>query len=226
MEGLPHHVILRGNNRRRIFSQAPSYRRFLLYLADALKRSDCQLHALALMSNHIHMIVTPSRVEGLSSCVQRLAQRYAMFRNRTTESSGKLFDQRFHAVAITTEEQLAITCAYVDLNPVRAGLVLDPSRYPWSTAGLHCGMSDWCQITPSLWTPCAWYQALGRDEDVRRKQYRRWIEACRERAEAVDRAERQAIEREAEAADRIVREAKRIAPEQGNIRRPDGRRAC
>lgn len=87
--GRPHHVVIRGNNRRRLFSYSSCYRRFLRYLADALRHTGCRLHALALMTNHVHLVITPPDAAALSSCVKRLAQRYAVQRNARFAASGK-----------------------------------------------------------------------------------------------------------------------------------------
>ncbi|HEY7955508.1 MAG TPA: transposase, partial [Polyangia bacterium] len=119
--GLPHHVILRGNNRRRLFSYPSDYQRFLYYLERGLRDVGCWMHAAALMTNHVHLILSPPDRRALSDCVRAFSQRYAQYRNRRKNASGKLFEQRFAAFPILHERQLAVTTVYVDLNPQRAG---------------------------------------------------------------------------------------------------------
>src|SRR3990172_625503 len=131
--GYPHHLTLRGNNRRRLFSRPTDFLRFLAWLAEALDETSCVLYALTLMSNHIHGIFEPPDEAALSAFVKSFAQRYALWRNRMRGGSGKLFEERFHCTIIEGDEQLAAATAYDDLNPTRAGMVADALDYPWST---------------------------------------------------------------------------------------------
>src|SRR5262245_7810080 len=93
--GLPHHVVLRGNNRRRLFSSKLDYRMFLYFAGLSLKRCQVGLHALTLMSNHAHLLVTPRHQHDLAAFVKPLAQRYAQLRNEKRNASGKLFEERY-----------------------------------------------------------------------------------------------------------------------------------
>src|SRR5690348_13876250 len=112
----PHHVILRGNNRRRLFSYPNDYFAFVRYLGDALEKHGGLLHALTLMTNHIHMLLTPG--ESLPKLVHSMSMRHAQRRNRQRDSSGKLFEERYHSFPILGEGQLALTTAYIENNPV------------------------------------------------------------------------------------------------------------
>src|SRR5205823_3755859 len=98
--GLPNHFVLRANNRRRLFSYESEYRQFLAFLDDARLKYGCLIHALALLANHLHMMVTPPTVVAGWKLVQSCAQRYAQWRNRRRDGSGKLFEQRFTSVPI------------------------------------------------------------------------------------------------------------------------------
>src|SRR5581483_10875885 len=117
--GLPHHLILRGNNRRRLFSYPTEYSRFLWDMWRAQRRAPVAVHAIMLMKNHVHLIVTPPDADTLAGWVRGFAQRYAQLRNARRSGSGKLFEERFTRIPIRSERQLAVTMAYLDLNPVR-----------------------------------------------------------------------------------------------------------
>jgi putative transposase len=168
---LPHHVILRGNNRRRLFGRPGDYSRFISYLGDAIQKHDVALHGLTLMANHVHAILRPSGREGLVQAIKSTAQRYAVYRNRQRESTGKLFEQRFWCTPITTDEYLAAVTCYNDLNAVRAGLVGDPLAFRWSTYALHAGQPSCSAIPAELWTPSPWYLDLGGDPLERAARY-------------------------------------------------------
>lgn len=201
--------MLRGNNRRRLFSYPSDYRRFLWDLGLALRLGQCLLHALALMKNHVHLILTPIDAAALAKLIQRTAQRYAQQRNALRETTGKLFEQRYLAKPILSERQLAVTTAYVELNPVRAGIVADPQDWPWSTYALHAGAPS--VIAPSLWTPSPWYLSLGHDALERANAYAAWVREYRERGEAPEAVEKIAI-----------LEALSSQPYTRRLRRPNG----
>jgi putative transposase len=169
----PHHLVLRGNNRRRLFTFPRCRRLFLQLLADASSRTGCAVHAWALMTNHVHLVVTPPDARSLSRCVQSFAQRYAWRRNRALGDSGKLFEERFFSEPLTSEAHLVATTAYVELNPVRAGVVADPATFPWTSYALHAALP--AQVEPlvrALWSPHPWYSALGADVTSRARRYR------------------------------------------------------
>lgn len=170
--GLPHHVILRGNNRRRIFSRSSDFLRFVRYVARALRTVEgCRLHALTMMSNHVHLIVTIAEAPQLGRFVKAFAQPYALVRNRLKEASGKLFEERFYRDPIAFDEKLANTTAYIDSNPLRAAIVDDPLDYPWTTYAIHAGRPERCRIPIEIWTPSPWYLALGDDPATRARRY-------------------------------------------------------
>lgn len=171
LDGCPHHVIVRGNNRRTLFSYPSCYRLFLRLVARASSKVGVQVHAIMLMRNHVHIVVTPHDAEQLARWVKLFAQSYASRRNRARASSGKLFEQRYVAIPIRSEAQLAATIAYVELNPVRARLVDAPEQWQWSTYSLHAGGSSAPEVS-ELWIPHPWWTALGRDTSSRHRVYR------------------------------------------------------
>jgi putative transposase len=182
VEGAPHHVVLRGNNRRRLFSYPRDYSFFIWLVGDGLRRYSIELNALCLMQNHVHLLLTPFRASAMAAFVKRVSQRYAQVRNKRYRTTGKLYEQRYYSKPIETESHLAVATAYIDLNPVRGFIVHDGAAYAWSTLRVHCGLHCSAGLD-SLWSPTDWYEGLGRDPNQRAAAYRRWIEECRERDE-------------------------------------------
>jgi putative transposase len=169
--GFAHHIITRGNNRRTIFSYPRDYLKFMTHVGKALETSQCRLHAMTLMRNHVHCIATPACQNDLSIFVKRFSQRYAMYRNKQRGGSGKLFQDRYYSKPIQDERYLAIAQIYIELNAWRAGMVTDPLDYPWSTFPIHAGHPDRSKIPMELWTPSPWYLALGRSDEARAQRY-------------------------------------------------------
>jgi len=122
LPGIPHHVILRGNNRRKLFSYPRDYSHMLHLMGRQIDTNDLALNAFCLMSNHVHLLATPAEETVLARFVKGVAQRYAQIRNRRLQASGKLFEERYYSKAIQSEAHLALATAYIDLNPVRAGI--------------------------------------------------------------------------------------------------------
>jgi putative transposase len=172
---VPHHVILRGNNRRIIASYASDFRRLLRLLVEAAKETRCLILAGALLTNHLHLIVTPPDPASLPRFVRHWAQRYARRRNLERGGSGKLFEQRYTSKPLLDDAALAAATRYVDLNPVRAGCVVEAEAYRWSTAALHlgCPASDWPR---ELWHPSPWYLGLAPEPEARAAFYRSWLD--------------------------------------------------
>ena len=169
--GVPHHVILRGNNRRCLFSYDRERVLLLRYLAAALEASHCALHQLTLMENHLHMIVTPPRAESLAVMVKRAAQRYAQVRNAQRGATGKLFEQRFGSIPMRDDAHVMMATLYNDTNAFRAGATVGPDGHAWSTGPLHAGLPG-SRIPRELWTPSTWYLRLGATAELRAAAYR------------------------------------------------------
>ena len=183
LTGVPHHVVLRGNNRRRLFSYPKDYRYFIWLMNQSQPACDIEVHALCLMQNHVHLLLTPPGKSGLAGFIKRTAQRYAQVRNKRYSTTGKLFEQRYYAKPIQSESHLAIATAYIDLNPVRAGALTDAASYDWSTFRLHAGFSCRSVGLKALWSPTDWYRRLGRDPNAQAAAYREWAAECLERDE-------------------------------------------
>lgn len=167
LPGQPQHVIQRGNNRSALFVAPTDYERFRAWLRVACERHGCLVHAYVLMTNHVHLLVTPMTAPGIGKVMQSVGRRYVQYFNRTYHRTGTLWEGRYRAVVIDTDAYLLTCCRYIERNPVRAGMVVDPADYPWSSHRANAlGEPD------PLVTPHARYRALGPDGASRRAAYR------------------------------------------------------
>jgi putative transposase len=139
----PLHVIQRGNNRQPIFFCQDDYRRLHAWLGEAAAAHDCAVHAYVLMTNHLHLLVTPGNQSSLPRTMQALGRRYVRYVNATSRRSGTLWEGRYRAAPIDSEAYFLACCRYIELNPVRAGMVVDPGDYAWSSYRAHAlGAAD------------------------------------------------------------------------------------
>ncbi len=130
-----YHVSARGNNRQKIFFDDLDRERYLLILGDACGSFTWGRLGYCLMDNHVHLLLeTP--LGNLSAGMQRLQNRYAKRFNYRHERSGHVFGERFHSVRVTSDKQLAAVTAYIEQNPVKAGLCDAPERWPWTDCSL------------------------------------------------------------------------------------------
>jgi putative transposase len=146
--GFPHHVIQRGNNRQAIFASAADYETLLGLLADNAAKFGVALHAYVLMSNHFHLLATPDSAEALPHMMQAVGRSYVRYFNDRQGRTGTLWEGRYRSTLIQTERYLLTCMAYIDLNPVRAGLVAEARDYPWSSHGHYVGLRIDKRITP------------------------------------------------------------------------------
>lgn len=219
--GLPHHVVLRGNNRRRLCSYPSDYGHLLFLIARATERHAVALHAISVMTNHIHAIATPTTAGDLSSWVRAFAQRYAQQRNALFRASGKLFEERFFSKPIATDAQLLATVGYVDANAVLAGKAASPGAYPWCSYAHYAGRGA-SKVPRGSLTPLRWYDSLGPLAEVRANAYANWIAAYLGEALARREAESTppALQRAGDPQDRAVSRSATV------LRRPDRSRCA
>ena len=170
--GYPHHVIQRGNNRQAIFATAADYQMLLDLLDENARKFGVALHAYVLMTNHFHLLATPSTADGLPQMMQSVGRRYVRYFNDRQARSGTLWEGRYRSTLIDTERYLLACMAYIDLNPVRAGLVSDPRDYPWSSHSRHVGLQ-----TDRLVTPHPLYWELGNTPFAREAAYAELVAA-------------------------------------------------
>ena len=166
LPGYPHHVIQRGNNRQIIFASTADYQTLLDLLYDNAKKFEVAIHAYVLMGNHFHLLATPATPDGLPHMMQAVGRRYVRYFNDLQHRSGTLWEGRYKSTLIQTERYLLACMAYIDLNPVRAGLVAQPQDYPWSSHGHYVG-----QRLDKLITPHALFWALGNTPFAREAAY-------------------------------------------------------
>jgi len=166
LPGYPHHVIQRGNNRQPIFTSSADYQTLLDLLLENAKKFEVAIHAYVLMSNHFHLLATPSTPDGLPQMMQAVGRRYVRYFNDMQHRSGTLWEGRYKSTVIQTNRYLLACMAYIDLNPVRAGLVAQPQDYPWSSHGHYVG-----RRIDKLITPHALFWELGNTPFAREAAY-------------------------------------------------------
>lgn len=168
----PQHIIIRGINREPIFYDDADYRYYLNKLKEAVDKHDCELHAYVLMTNHVHLLLTPKTEHGISKTIQMLGRYYVQYFNYTYGRTGTLWEGRYKSTMIDTEHYLLTCYRYIELNPVRAQMVNHPSEYPWSSYRSNgVGQSN------SLIKAHYKYEELGRTEDERQQSYRALFKA-------------------------------------------------
>ena len=172
LPGCPHHIIQRGNNRQAIFATTADYQTMLDLLAENASKFDVAVHAYVLMSNHFHLLATPHSAEGLPQMMQAVGRRYVRYFNDSQHRSGTLWEGRYKSTLIQTERYLLACMVYIDLNPVRAGLVAQARDYPWSSHGHYTGLCTDKLITPH---PLIW--ELGNTPFAREAAYAELVQS-------------------------------------------------
>jgi putative transposase len=161
------HAILRGIDRGAIFFADTDDRIFLDALADQAAAELVRVHAYVLMTNHVHLLMTPATDLGPSLLMKGLGQRYVQHVNRTYARTGTLFEGRFRSSIIEGDTYLLACHRYIELNPVRAQMVEEPGDYPWSSYGANAlGRAD------PVVSPHPLYSALHESDEGRRQAYR------------------------------------------------------
>jgi putative transposase len=165
--GAPQHVIQRGNNRQVCFGCEEDFAAYAGWLKEYASKFGVEVHAWVLMTNHVHLLCTPRREKAVSLLMQALGRRYVQYFNYTYKRSGTLWEGRFRSSLIQAEEYLLLVYRYIELNPVRANMVEQPSDYAWSSYQINAlGKPD------TLCTPHELYLALGDDPAQRQERYR------------------------------------------------------
>jgi len=163
----PQHVIVRGNNRTEIFCADADYAFYLEKLKLACDKHGCSLHAYVLMTNHVHLLITPHSEHSLAKTMQMLGRYYVQYYNYCYRRTGTLFEGRYKAALIDSEAYLITCMRYIELNPVRAGMINEPSDYPWSSYHHNAlGQPD------NLVIPHPEYLRLGQTNEASQTAYR------------------------------------------------------
>ena len=137
LPGLPQHIIQRGNNRQAVFFDQGDYQKYLRDLGEIALATGCDIHAFVLMTNHVHLLATPTASNGISKLMQGLGRRYVAYVNRKYERSGTLWEGRYKASLVAEDSYLLACMRYIELNPVRAGMVEHPGEYRWVSYGFN-----------------------------------------------------------------------------------------
>lgn len=167
LPGIPQHVIQRGNNREPCFYSKDDYYHYLHILEDAADKNDCAVHAYVLMTNHVHLLVTPFKEFGVSHMMQDIGRKYVRYINRQYKRSGTLWEGRYKASLIDSNNYLLTCMRYIELNPVRALMVEHPSQYQWSSYRVNAvdELSSFISYHPV-------YELLASDNEPRQYRYR------------------------------------------------------
>lgn len=164
---IPVHIIQRGNNRQACFVSDEDYGAYAGWLKQYSRSYRVDVHAWVMMTNHVHLLCTPRQEGGISRMMQSLGRRYVQYFNFEYHRSGTLWEGRFKSCLVQEQRYLLEVYRYIELNPVRAGIVTDPGEYRWSSYQINGlgKMSDLC-------IPHQEYLSLGKDASGRQENYR------------------------------------------------------
>ena len=166
ISGIPAHVMQRGHNGDPIFFGEADYIEYLKIFKKVADLYECDVHAYVLMTNHVHFLLTPYNKIGVSKLFQHLGREYVTYINRKYHRSGTLWGGR-HKGNIIESESYFLTCMkYIELNPVRAGMVAHPANYPWSSYSYN-GLG----VSNVILTPHNEYLVLAKKSSERLKLY-------------------------------------------------------
>lgn len=170
--GYPHHIIQRGNNRQPIFATNADYELLLSLIDEHARKQHVAIHAYVLMTNHFHLLATPETAEGIPQMMQAVGRRYVRTYNLRHARTGTLWEGRYRSTLIQAERYLLACMVYIDLNPVRAGMVGDPAGYRWSSHQHYTGAR-----TDRIVTPHPLYWELGNTPFAREQAYGALVQA-------------------------------------------------
>lgn len=170
--GYPHHLIQRGNNRQAIVASVADYEMLLSLLGENATKFGVALHAYVVMSNHFHLLATPEAAESIPAMMQAVGRRYVRYFNDSQSRSGTLWEGRYRSAVIQADRHMLACMAYIDLNPVRAGMVAEAAEYPWSSHGHYTGAR-----MDRLITPHPLYWTLGNTPFAREAAYAELVRA-------------------------------------------------
>jgi len=166
--GYPHHVIQRGNDRAAIFFDRDDYVRYLHALGEVTKTLEIAVHAYVLMPNHVHLLMTPTDAKAIGRAMQAIGRRYVRWFNDRRARTGALFEGRYRSTLVEADRYLLACMRYIELNPVRAGIVQRPDEFPWSSYRHHAGLTVESGVSDH---PLYW--ALGNTPFERQANYMR-----------------------------------------------------
>jgi len=163
----PVHVVQRGNNRQPCFVVESDKVVFAYWLREGALRYEVEIHAWVFMTNHVHLLLTPRHSHSVARLVQFVSSHYVRYFNAQHARSGTLFQGRYKSSVVQDDRYLLNCLRYIELNPVRGGMVRDPSDYSWSSFQAHA-----FGLPMKMWTPHPLYLELGRTASERQRNYR------------------------------------------------------
>lgn len=167
LPGVPVHVVQRGNSRQAVFFEDNDYLAYLTWLSEGAEKHGCLVHAYVLMTNHVHLLLTPATAQSISRTIQYVGRHYVTHVNAVYGRSGTLWEGRHKGCVIGGEDYLLACMCYIELNPVRAGMVKKPIDYRWSSYRANAaGWKDRVVVTHAL------YESLGASPTERQHAYR------------------------------------------------------
>ena len=166
----PHHIVQRGHNRQVVFAAVEDYQRYLDDLRELKDAFGVKLYAFCLMTNHVHLLLAPGDcVAGMGQLMKALAARMTRYRNCLEQRSGTLWEGRYKSSLVQTETYLLACSRYIELNPVRARMVVAASDYPWSSYPLRMQPTgNWLDSDPC-------FETLGLTDEQRRHSWQRFV---------------------------------------------------
>lgn len=168
--GIPQHIIQRGNDRQPCFFADADYLRYRADVREIALREGCAIHAYVLMTNHVHLLVTPASPGATGRMMQSLGRRYVRSINDHYHRTGTLWEGRYKACPVEDGAHLMHCHRYIELNPLRAAMVTDPAEYPWSSH--RCNALGACDPLVSHHHT---YLSISRDTVERRARYRAFV---------------------------------------------------
>ena len=165
--GIPQHVMQRGNNRQATFFAGEDYRHYLDCVREACARYGCRVHAYVLMTNHIHLLITPLQTDAIAKVMQSVGRRYVRYVNDVYRRTGTLWEGRYRASLVDPACYLLRCYRYIEFNPVRSSIVRCPRDYRWSSHAHHIG-----ERRDPLVSDHEQYLALGQTAAERHAAYR------------------------------------------------------
>ena len=166
LPGVPQHVIQRGNNRDACFYEEQDYKVYLDKLKEYSRKLEVMVHSFVLMTNHVHLLMTPKEGDGVSRLMQSLGRYYVRYFNKKYERTGTLWEGRYKSTIIDSEQYLLTVSRYIELNPVRAEMVTQPAEYPWSSFRKNA-----LGVPIELVSPHEVYLRLAKTDKTRQKRY-------------------------------------------------------
>jgi putative transposase len=166
LPGMPQHIIQRGTNRQPCFASDEDFAAYSHWLDECARKYAVSILAWVFMTNHVHLLLTPSTSDGVSKLMQTLGRYYVRYFNNTYRRTGTLWEGRFKSCVVDEENYLLVCQRYIELNPVRAGMVSAPEGYRWSSYRAN-GLGE--QI--NMWSPHYIYQRLGKTIEEQAKAY-------------------------------------------------------